>query len=108
MFSSTRLLNLKSIIKKVPDCVSAWLTPVNTASGATWVGHDVNLSYSQSNSQADNYTAARDFKAVTRGREGGPLIPGNVVGSSAYSAAKNQEIGLALRHDGQKVGLSSI
>ena len=74
--------------------------------GATWVGHAVNLSYSGSRSQADNYTAARDFKAVTRGRENGPLIPGNVVGSSAYSGSKNQELALALRHEEHLLQLS--
>ena len=74
--------------------------------GATWVGHDVNLSYSGSRSQADNYKAARDFKAVTRGRENGPLIPGNVVGSSAYSGSKNQELALALRHEEHLLQLS--
>lgn len=74
--------------------------------GATWVGHDVNLSYSGSRSQADNYTAARDFKAVTRGLENGPLIPGNVVGSSAYSGSKNQELALALRHEEHLLQLS--
>ncbi|WP_454775510.1 TonB-dependent receptor [Janthinobacterium tructae] len=74
--------------------------------GATWVGHDVNLSYSGSHSQADNYKAARDFKAVTRGRENGPLIPGNVVGSSAYSGSKNQELALALRHEEHLLQLS--
>ena len=74
--------------------------------GATWVGHDVNLSYSGSRSQADNYTATRDFKAVTRGRENGPLIPGNVVGSSAYSGSKNQELALALRHEEHLLQLS--
>ena len=74
--------------------------------GATWVGHDVNLSYGGSHSQADNYTAARDFKAVTRGRENGPLIPGNVVGSSAYSGSKNQALALALRHEEHLLQLS--
>ena len=74
--------------------------------GATWVGHAVNLSYGGSRSQADNYTAARDFKAVTRGRENGPLIPGNVVGSSAYSGSKNQELALALRHEEHLLQLS--
>ena len=74
--------------------------------GATWVGHDVNLSYSGSRSRADNYTAARDFKAVTRGREDGPLIPGNVVGSSAYSGSKNQELALALHHEEHLLQLS--
>lgn len=67
--------------------------------GATWVGHDVNLSYSKSNSQSDNYTAARNFKDVSREREDGLLIAGNVVGSTAYAAARNQEVGLALRHE---------
>ena len=75
--------------------------------GVTWVGHDANLSYSESNSQADNYTAASDFKAVAKGREVGPLIPGNVVGSSAYSASKNKDIGLALRHEGHLLQLSA-
>lgn len=74
--------------------------------GATWVGHAVNLSYGGSRSQADNYKAARDFKAVTRGRENGPLIPGNVVGSSAYSGSKNQELALALRHEEHLLQLS--
>lgn len=74
--------------------------------GATWVGHGVNLSYGGSRSQADNYKAARDFKAVTRGREDGPLIPGNVVGSSAYSGSKNQELALALRHEEHLLQLS--
>ena len=74
--------------------------------GATWVGHAVNLSYGGSRSQAENYTAARDFKAVTRGRENGPLIPGNVVGSSAYSGSKNQELALALRHEEHLLQLS--
>ena len=74
--------------------------------GATWVGHAVNLSYGGSRSQAENYTAARDFKAVTRGRENGPLIPGNVVGSSAYSGSKNQALALALRHEEHLLQLS--
>lgn len=74
--------------------------------GATWVGHAVNLSYGGSRSQADNYKAARDFKAVTRGRENGPLIPGNVVGSSAYSGSKNQDLALALRHEEHLLQLS--
>lgn len=74
--------------------------------GATWVGHAVNLSYGGSRSQADNYTAARDFKAVTRGRENGPLIPDNVVGSSAYSGSKNQALALALRHEEHLLQLS--
>jgi iron complex outermembrane receptor protein len=43
--------------------------------GLTWVGHDMNMSYSESNAQADNYTAAKDFKEAEPGTEGGPVIP---------------------------------
>jgi len=65
----------------------------------TWVGHDVNMSYSESNAQSDNYTAAKNFKQATAGTEGGSLISGDVVGSSSYSAAKNRDFGFALRHE---------
>jgi len=66
--------------------------------GATLAGSWLNLSYSESNSNSDNYKAGRDFKPVTRGREGGPFIPGNEVGSSAYDGATNRDVGLALRY----------
>lgn len=67
--------------------------------GVTWVGQNVNLSYSQSDAQADNYTAARDFKDATPGTEGGPLIPGDVVASSAFNDIKKQDIGLAVLYE---------
>ena len=67
--------------------------------GATLAGSWLNLSYSQSSAQSDNYTAAKDFKPVTQGREGGPLIPGDEVGSSAYNGAINRDAGLALRYE---------
>jgi iron complex outermembrane receptor protein len=67
--------------------------------GATMAGSLVNLSYNESHSQAENYKAGKDFKPVSRGQEGGPLIPGNVVGSSAYQGATNRDAGLALRHE---------
>jgi iron complex outermembrane receptor protein len=66
---------------------------------ATLATERLNLTYSGSTSQSDNYTAGKDFKPVAQGQESGPLIPGNVVGSSAYSASKNQDIGLALQHE---------
>jgi len=67
--------------------------------GLTWVGHDLNLSYSESNAQADNYTAAKDFKEAEPGTEGGAVIPGDEVASSAYDAVKKQDINLAYLYD---------
>lgn len=75
--------------------------------GATWVGHNVNVSYSESTSQADNYTAASDFKAAEAGTEGGAIIPGDVVGSSAYRSSKNRDIELALQHENHLLQLSA-
>ncbi len=66
--------------------------------GVTWVGHHVNMFYSESNAQADNYTAAKDFKDAVPGTEGGPVIPGNVVASSAFNGVKKQDIGLAFKY----------
>ena len=68
--------------------------------GATLASDVANLSVSESKSQSDNYRAGKDFKLPTSGREGGPLIPGNVVGSTAYADSENRDIGLALRHEG--------
>jgi iron complex outermembrane recepter protein len=67
--------------------------------GASLAGHWASLSYSESSSRSDNYKAGRAFKPVTQGREGGPLIPGDEVGSSAYRGATNRELGVALQHD---------
>ena len=75
--------------------------------GATVAGSWLNLSYSESNSQADNYTASRPFKPVVQGREAGPLIGGDVVGSSAYNGATNRDVGLALRHEGHLLQLNA-
>ena len=68
--------------------------------GATLAGRWASLSYSESSSRADNYTAGRDFKPAASGREGGPLIPGDVVGSTAYHGSTNRDVELALRHEG--------
>ena len=75
--------------------------------GATVAGRRVNMSYSESRSQTDNYKAGKDFKPVVQGREGGPLIAGNVVGSSSYDAATNRDVGLALRHEGHLLQLNA-
>ena len=73
--------------------------------GATLAGSWANLTYSESNSRSDDYRAGKDFKTVSPGREGGPLIPGDVVGSTAYHGATNREVGLALRHEGHLLQL---
>ncbi len=75
--------------------------------GAMLAGRWLNVSYSESSSQSDNYKAGGDFKPVSRGREGGPLIPGDEVGSSAYSGSTNREVGLALRHEGHLLQLNA-
>ena len=74
--------------------------------GATLASDVANLSVSESKSQSDNYRAGKDFKLPTSGREGGPLIPGNVVGSTAYADSENRDIGLALRHEGHLLQLN--
>jgi iron complex outermembrane recepter protein len=74
--------------------------------GATLAGRWASLSYSESSSRSNDYTAGGDFKPVTSGREGGSLIPGNVVGSTAYSGATNRDIGLALRYEGHMLQLN--
>jgi iron complex outermembrane receptor protein len=66
--------------------------------GATFVGQEVNLSYSGSSAQASNYAAAGDFKAAGPGVLGGPWLAGDEVGSSNYTS-RNQDIAIALRHD---------
>ncbi len=74
--------------------------------GATVAGQWLNLSYSESGSQADNYTAGKSFKPLAPGREGGPLLSGDEVGSSAYNGAKNRAVSLALRRDGHVLQLN--
>lgn len=74
--------------------------------GATLAGEWVNVTYSESSSQADNYTAGRRFKPTARGRENGPLIPGDVVGSSSYDGSTNRDLGIAFRHAGHLLQLN--
>jgi iron complex outermembrane recepter protein len=74
--------------------------------GATVAGSWLNLSYSESDSQSDNYRAGRSFKPATRGREDGPLIPGDLVGSSAYRGVTDRELGVALRREGHLLQLN--
>jgi iron complex outermembrane receptor protein len=68
--------------------------------GATIAGEWVNLSIGQSDARSDNFKAAGDFKPAAPGTEGGPVIPGNVVGSSAYNGTIRRTLGLAFRIPG--------
>lgn len=56
----------------------------------------LSLSYTGSSAQSDNYHAAAAFKAPAA--TAGGALAGDEVGSSAYRA-RNQSLGLALRHD---------
>ena len=56
----------------------------------------INLSYSGSSVQSDNYKAADDFKTSTATGRLGHTLPEDEVGSSAYESI-NQTLGLALK-----------
>jgi iron complex outermembrane recepter protein len=66
------------------------------AAATRWLG----LNYAESSSQSDNYSAGGNFKPASVGREGGRLLAGDEVGSSAYRGATNRSLGLALRRGG--------
>ncbi|MGB7649272.1 MAG: TonB-dependent receptor, partial [Pseudomonas fluorescens] len=82
--------------------VGAFYRSINKASGAnlsaTYATDSFNISYSGSKSQADNYTAAADFKTTTATGRMGHTLPLNEVGSSAYETT-NHSIGLAFKAD---------
>ncbi|MFO1318644.1 MAG: TonB-dependent receptor plug domain-containing protein [Burkholderiales bacterium] len=63
---------------------------------ASWSGESLHLSYSGSTARAENYRAARAFKAVEPGTEGGRRLAGDEVGSSGYQSLNN-EVGFAWR-----------
>lgn len=75
--------------------------------GATLMGRMFNVSYSESHTRSDNYISGKAFKPVSQGSEGGRMIPGDEVGSSAYDGAVNRSIGLALRHEGHVLKLNA-
>ncbi len=75
--------------------------------GATAAGEWVSLTFRQSDSRAENYRAAADFKPVAPGREGGDPIPGDVVASSAYRDSLKRSLALALRSGGHLLQLEA-
>ena len=72
---------------------------------ASYVGENVNLTYSTSSAQSKNYLAASGFKAAGPGATGGAWLSSAEVGSSKYTA-ENQDIGIALRHDAHLLQLN--
>lgn len=64
----------------------------------------MSLSYTGASAQSDNYHAAAPFKAAAA--TSGGALAGDEVGSSAYRA-RNQSLGLALRHDTHWLQLSA-
>lgn len=66
--------------------------------GATFVGQNVNLSFSSARAESGNYTAGADFKAAGPGTVGGAWLAANEVGSTNYST-ENHDLGIALRHN---------
>ena len=64
---------------------------------ATTAGESFSLSVIGASSRRENYRSARAFKPEAAATEGGPLMAGDEVASSAYRA-RNAEIALAARH----------
>jgi iron complex outermembrane receptor protein len=64
---------------------------------ATWANDSLNLSYGAAYAQADNYTAADNFKTTTATGRPGHTLPLDEVGSTAYET-RNQTLGVAYKH----------
>jgi iron complex outermembrane receptor protein len=67
-------------------------------SGATAATDVVSVTFDQSIARSDNYHAGQAFKPAAPGREGGPLLPGGEVGSSAYRGGPSRALTVAARH----------
>jgi iron complex outermembrane recepter protein len=70
----------------------------------TMAGQSMSMTYNGSFSQADNYTASRDFKPAGVAATGRGWLGGNEVGSSRYEA-QNHALGFALRQGNHLVDL---
>lgn len=81
--------------------IGAFYRSNNNARGgnvsATWANEMFNVSYSGSTSQADNYTAGKDFKTTTATGRAGHTLPLDEVGSTAYKT-ENHQLGFALKN----------
>jgi iron complex outermembrane recepter protein len=75
--------------------------------GATAAVEWLNLTFRQSDSRSDGFNAVAGFKPFAAGREGGDLIPTDLVASSAYSGTVRRSLGLALRNQGHLLQLEA-
>jgi iron complex outermembrane recepter protein len=86
--------------------VGAFYRSNNRAMGgnlsATWANEAINVSYSGATAQADNYTAAENFKTTTATGRPGHELPLDEVGSSAYKT-RNHTLGFAIKSDNHLV-----
>jgi len=82
--------------------VGAFYRSNNNARGgnltATYATDMLNITYSGSTAQADNYTAGGDFKPTTATGRPGHTLPLDEVGSTAFKA-NNHALNLALKND---------
>ena len=90
--------------------VGAWARSNGNAVGghasATYATEQLSLRYDGSTAQADNYHAARAFKAAgpAGADKPGRILAGDEVGSSSYQA-RNQSLSLAFRGNDSLLGL---
>lgn len=75
--------------------------------GATVAGEWLNLTFGQSDSRSENLKAGGAFKPAAAGTEGGALIPGDVIASSAYRGTVKRSLGLALKRSGHLLQLEA-
>ena len=66
--------------------------------GVTLAGSQASLSYTESNSESDNYWAASDFKMAGAWKSiGQRILSEHEVGNSEYNGSRNRDLGLAFR-----------
>ena len=72
---------------------------------ATVATDKLNMTYSNSTAQSNNYAAGENFKAAGPGTPGSQWLAGNVVGSTNYTS-KNQDFGLAFQYESHLLQLN--
>lgn len=75
----------------------------------TLASENLHVSYQESNAQAENYTAAKPFKAGGVGSllPGGEYLAGNVVGSSNYDNLHSRSVRVAGRYADHRLALTA-
>ena len=73
--------------------------------GATFVGHGLNVSFSQSDARANDYMAGEGFKASSQLQSATNALANNAVGSTAYHSG-NMDFGIAFAGVDQRIQLN--